>query len=70
MKFVPAAGDDEVSEGELHGVSVGEVPVLLVGLDRHVYALGVYVLMNTPISQKDSSRMDVSFVLFTEASSI
>lgn len=40
MKFVPVAGDDELGEGELHGVSVGEVPVLLVRLDGHVYALG------------------------------
>lgn len=40
MKFVRVAGDDELGEGELHGVSVGEVPVLLVRLDGHVYALG------------------------------
>jgi 3-phenylpropionate/trans-cinnamate dioxygenase ferredoxin subunit len=40
VKFVPVAGNDELGEGGLHGVNVGTVPVLLVRLGGHLYALG------------------------------
>jgi len=39
-RFVPIASEDQVNEGDLLGIDVGEVPVLFTRLNGRIHALG------------------------------